>query len=275
MLLFYLPYALQNVIDDKLVHHFCKFSHATQILLKSKITHDEIDMAGNMLNKFADDFELLYGKDLVTMNLHLLRHLSSIVRDSGPLWSYSVFGFERNMGRIKASKNGTIYSLEQIAFRYCLKINEQGESCHGELYFSGVKPIVAEHFLDELLKKFNIENPIFYSNIRIGGTFFKSRCSTKTKSIDNFVQIDDSIFSIYVFLKHGADAYMISEKYDVVKKVGHFFEIHSTGKYKIESFANASKLLYMKFSDVEIVTKPNSYNCMHNITLSYSPTNNF
>lgn len=260
MLLFYLPYALQNLIDDKLQHHFCQFSYAMRILLKSSITHDEIDI-GKMLNKLTDDFEVLYGKDLVTMNLHLLRHLSSVVRNSGPLWCYSVFGFERNMGRLKASKNGTVYSLEQIAFRYYLKINEQVESCHSN--FSGIKPVVAERFLDDLLKKFNIKNPIFYSNIRIGGILFKSSCSPKTKSIDNFAQIDDAIFSIYVFFfENGADAYMVSEKYNVMTKVGHFFEIHTTGRFEIKRFANVSKLLYMKFGGVEIVTKPNSYNCM-------------
>lgn len=261
MLLFYLPYALQNLIDVKLLHHFRKFSYAMQILLKSRITHDEINIAGKMLNEFADDFEVLYGKDLVTMNLHLLRHLSSVVRDSGPLWSYSVFGFERNMGRLKASKNGTIYSLEQIAFRYCLKMNEPDELYHTELQFSGIKPI-AERFVYDLLKNFNITEPIFYSNIRFGGTLFNSSCSPKTKSMDNFLQIEDGIFSSYIFLKNGADAFVVTEKYNVIKRIGHFFEIHTSGRYEIQSFANVSKLLYMRFDGVEVVTKPNSYNCM-------------
>lgn len=51
-----------------------------------------------MLENFANQFENLYGKEAVTMNVHLVLHYASAVKQSGPMWCHSMFGFEKNIG---------------------------------------------------------------------------------------------------------------------------------------------------------------------------------
>lgn len=55
------------------------------------------------------------------MNLHLLRHIPNAVRNSGPLWAQSLFGFECNNGVLAKSVNGNHRILEEMANKYILK----------------------------------------------------------------------------------------------------------------------------------------------------------
>lgn len=87
------------------VHHFQLLSAGIYILLQSKIDTEQISVAERMLIQFADEFETLYGIDSVTMNIHLLRHMSTAVRNLGPLWAQSAFGFEANNGVLVKSAN--------------------------------------------------------------------------------------------------------------------------------------------------------------------------
>ena len=46
-------------------------------------------------------FPILIGVRALTMNIHLLKHLTFHVKNWGPLWSYSCFGFESVNGDVK------------------------------------------------------------------------------------------------------------------------------------------------------------------------------
>ena len=48
--------------------------------------------------EFCKAFEELYGKDLVTPNMHLHGHLNECLLDYGPLHAFSCFSFERFSG---------------------------------------------------------------------------------------------------------------------------------------------------------------------------------
>lgn len=66
------------------------------------------------------DFQKLYEKSSVTMNVHLLRHFVHVVKNLGPLWSYSTFGFESKNGVLKNYVNGTGNVLSQVVKRFIL-----------------------------------------------------------------------------------------------------------------------------------------------------------
>ena len=53
-----------------------------------------------MLSTFYSLLPSLYPRELCTMNVHCLIHLSKIVRNWGPLWAYSCFGFESMNGHL-------------------------------------------------------------------------------------------------------------------------------------------------------------------------------
>ncbi len=67
------------------------------------------------------DFETLYKKENVTINIHFLTHLSQNVIDWGCLWSTFTFLPESFNGDLLKLFNGTQHVLEQMAGNYLLK----------------------------------------------------------------------------------------------------------------------------------------------------------
>lgn len=76
MLLFYLGCCLPGCQDQKYINNFQLLSSSIYILLKERIMIEDCNQAEKMLDQFAKTFENLYGKDKVTMNLHLIRHMN-------------------------------------------------------------------------------------------------------------------------------------------------------------------------------------------------------
>lgn len=67
--------------------------------LQKSITLEMIDYAEALLIKFVRLFQKYFGKEHMTYNVHLLLHISSAVRNWGPLWTHNAFPFE-NENRI-------------------------------------------------------------------------------------------------------------------------------------------------------------------------------
>lgn len=115
---FYLRYTLPGLLDNKLVKNFEKLSVATYMLCQEEIKKSEIKHACDFLIDFAIEFEQIYGKGSVTMNLHILKHYHEALIDCGPLWSYCLFGFENNIGVLKNHVCGKTDVLEQVTKKY-------------------------------------------------------------------------------------------------------------------------------------------------------------
>lgn len=75
MMLFFLPHALSGPLNHKYVRHFRLFSSAMYLLLKEKVTYDDIEKAQFKLNQFVDTFEELYGAENVTINVQQVNKL--------------------------------------------------------------------------------------------------------------------------------------------------------------------------------------------------------
>lgn len=91
LLWYYLRYALVGLLPTRIVKHFEMFSAATYILCQKNLDIDEIKSACEMLRKFADEFELIYGRGAMTMNIHLLNHYYEVIMNCGPLWCIICF----------------------------------------------------------------------------------------------------------------------------------------------------------------------------------------
>lgn len=115
---FYLRYTLPGLLPTKLVKNFEKLASATYTLCKENITLCEVNSANEMLVDFAIEYESIYGQGAVTMNLHLLKHYRDSVLNCGPMWAYSLFGFENNIGVIKKFVFGKTDVLDQIYKKY-------------------------------------------------------------------------------------------------------------------------------------------------------------
>lgn len=100
--------------------HFLTLHIAISILITpTLITNDEnIRYAEKLLAYFVESFQILYGKQFVSHNVHNLLHLGNEVRRNGALDNFSVFRFESFLGRLKKLIRKPEKPLQQIARRY-------------------------------------------------------------------------------------------------------------------------------------------------------------
>lgn len=125
LLWFYLRFALKGLLDDRLINHMQLLSSATYKLSRIQMTRSDLFEANSMLNQFADEFEKFYGRNSVTINVHLLRHYTDVVKNMGPLWCHSLFTFEYQIGVLKRLFCSKTDIVEQIAFNYCVRKTTQ------------------------------------------------------------------------------------------------------------------------------------------------------
>ena len=94
----YSLFALKGVIPDKHLECSRYFVLACKSLGKRVLTVDDTELGDRYLMDFCKAFEELYGKDLVTPNMHLHGHLKECLLDYGPFHAFWCFSFERFNG---------------------------------------------------------------------------------------------------------------------------------------------------------------------------------
>lgn len=120
LLWFYIHYASYGILSQSAINHFDLLAASTYILNKPSVSKQEAREAGQMLERFVNDFEIHYGIDSITMNIHMLRHYLHNVLNGGPLWSQSMFAFEARMGDFKLCQRSKVCIIQSIVKKYCL-----------------------------------------------------------------------------------------------------------------------------------------------------------
>lgn len=90
-------FVTKKVLKDEHWKHFFDLSIAMMILL-SPDYGKYISQARVLLNNFVKKFEIMYGRHLVSHNVHCLTHLCDDYNLFGPLDNFSAFPFENYMG---------------------------------------------------------------------------------------------------------------------------------------------------------------------------------
>lgn len=94
----YSLFALKGVLPDNHLECWRHFVLACKLLGKKVLTYSDIELGDRHLMEFCRTFQELYGKDLVTPNMHLHGHLKECLLDYGPFHSFWCFCFERFNG---------------------------------------------------------------------------------------------------------------------------------------------------------------------------------
>lgn len=76
------------------------FVLACSTLCTPAITIESLNQGHSYLIDFASNFERIYGKHLVTPNIHIHRHIKECITDYGPVYGFWLFGFERFNGML-------------------------------------------------------------------------------------------------------------------------------------------------------------------------------
>ena len=96
--LVYSLFALKGILPEEHLQCWRFFVLACKTLGKRVLTGNDIEIGDKYLMQFCKTFETLYGKDLVTPNMHLHGHLKECLLDYGPFHSFWCFSFERFNG---------------------------------------------------------------------------------------------------------------------------------------------------------------------------------
>ncbi|KAE8739390.1 hypothetical protein FOCC_FOCC015112, partial [Frankliniella occidentalis] len=112
---FYYSLPILNLVLYQLHFNHFKLLHLAIVLLcKQSVTDDDIILSQLLLDEFVKQYEIIYGMKRMTYNLHVLRHLPSVVRELGPLWTSSCFMFENLNGALKHVVHGTQQAGVQV-----------------------------------------------------------------------------------------------------------------------------------------------------------------
>lgn len=262
--LYYLTYSLRGLLEKRYIEHFTLLSAGIYILSKHELDENDICKAEKMLDEFCNQFEKLYGVNAVTLNLHLLRHYGLIVRNTGPLWCHSLFGFETNMGVLAKYSSGGLNVLEQISEKYIIAKSQNVNTPMDQTpSFTVNLKCSSEH--DNMLHQCGLsEDGIIKktTHVTVGRNIYKSLYSKPTQSVDYFLEMKDGSMGISVFyIVKDNNLFVLLNDFTVIKDNYHLKEVKKTDHYKVYPFdCIKQKHIYLTFaSTVVVTTEPNTY----------------
>ena len=129
-LLFYSIPVLKTFLRRTYLEHYSCLVESIYLLLGDAISPADLARAESLLTVFIKHFGTCYGKENVGMNVHNLGHLVDGVRQWGPLWAYSCFGFESFNGEILKSVHGTGNVCNQIFWSLQAQKHLEKQSIH-------------------------------------------------------------------------------------------------------------------------------------------------
>lgn len=111
--LIYSIYCLKGLIPDEHFKCWQTYVLACQHMSKHYICRNDIVLADGLFIKFCKQVEILFGKDVITPNMHLHCHMKNCVLDYGPLHAFWCFSFERFNGILGATQmNGRSIEIQ-------------------------------------------------------------------------------------------------------------------------------------------------------------------
>jgi len=116
--LFYCLPCLNGIIRADIQEHLALLVGTLFRLLQNNITEEELKICEIDLLRFVAEFEILYGEENVTFNIHSLLHIVKSVRMCGPLWAVSTFTFESTNFHLKQQVSGPKGIDDQISKKY-------------------------------------------------------------------------------------------------------------------------------------------------------------
>lgn len=267
-ILYFYP-VLNGILDQKYFKHFKLLCSSIYTLLKESISLEELQIAKQNLNSFVSQYELLYGKCSMTMNVHCLLHLVDCVKNLGPLWAYSMFTFESFNGTLRKYGENSNNVINQVIENIAIKSSESVSESVSEDIASvivcqdkiKIKPTICDAVV--LRQSKIVDERKYFATIKKGKTKFTSIEYTQAKkTVDYFVETTDNTFGkVKFYLESKNQIYALIQEYAIKNKMDQFFIVKETSNIIIKSSQNIrEKLIYMKIDKEEIIVKrPNKY----------------
>ena len=102
---YFLLISLQDYLQGDHLECWRHFVLACRLFTKQVLSSQDVILADAFIVQFCRRTESLYGKEIITPNMHMHCHLRSCIEDYGPLHSFWLFAFERYNGILGAIPN--------------------------------------------------------------------------------------------------------------------------------------------------------------------------
>ena len=138
------PVVLLGTLPRHQYRNFMLLSIACLVLLHPVYSTQHHEYAKDLLKTFVANFAQIYGKEMVSYNVHSLIHLADDVKRYGALDNVSCFEFENHLGKLKKMVHRAQDPVAQVTRRIREKENVSGSrqafsGCKGE-HFQGPVP---------------------------------------------------------------------------------------------------------------------------------------
>ena len=115
---YYSLFALHDMLNDDVLECWRHFVQACRVILAKHITVEKVQLSDAHLVQFCKRMQSVFGKHLITPNMHMHCHLRSCVLDFGPLHGFWLYAFERYNGLLGTMPHNN-HSIEvQIMNRF-------------------------------------------------------------------------------------------------------------------------------------------------------------
>lgn len=109
----YSLFALYNILPSEDFECWKHFVLASRILNQMEVSKSDIQLVDALLMQFCKRTERMYGKEVITPNLHMHCHLKQSMLDFGPIYGFWLFSFERYNGIIESfSRNSSSIEVQ-------------------------------------------------------------------------------------------------------------------------------------------------------------------
>ena len=122
--LYYSLLALRNTLSQDDIECWRHFVLACRLLCSKTITVEKAKLADAFLMHYCKRTERMYGRNIITPNMHLHAHLYECIMDYGPIHGFWLFAFERFNGILGQQPNNN-RSIEVQLMRRFLRDNMQ------------------------------------------------------------------------------------------------------------------------------------------------------
>lgn len=232
-LLYFGAPVMYGILDNNRFNHYLQLVNGIRILLKFGSTEEEVSEAEAMLFNFCADFECLYEKCFMTLNIHQLVHLADSVRALGPLYTHSCFSFE--------DKNGFLLKMIQGTQ------NIDSQIVTGVSFVQKI-PELKQRFLENTVEGSKLEkllNAIEYPNLLIRGEMIE-----RGVYILGGVKLRDLLEDEYTKFCDFLGYAPVNEKFRTFKRIDFFNYIIYGLHYKRMTKRDNSTVMYMDGNDV-------------------------
>ena len=114
----YSIYALHGIIEEQHFKCWCLLVESCSILLEPVLSRSQIEEAHGYLINFCKSFELLYGSECCTPNMHMCCHIKDCLLDFGPLSAFWCFPYERYNGLLEGISKSWILPEKQMFLKF-------------------------------------------------------------------------------------------------------------------------------------------------------------